>query len=428
MINKKTIVYMIIIAIILIIVVGLILVLNNGYFNIDGKLRINNNQSASKSDLTDIEKYILGADGTGRDLNEICVDSTHFDSETNNWINEWTFINDETTEANEAEEVAFVTNTGYDHNGNPETGYYMERYFYIKYKEDLYRFKTFLNDGTFAKEVTAPISKNEKIKKIEVPKGKHIGEEVLFNGIEYIVLYGEGEKGQGAQLITKYALDNGQSLYNRIYLGNIDPILDDLPEGTIKALEKNKTSGTENEILDVEKAIYSYNNAVETLNETCEKLIKAGMSNEDINKIIDIRSVGSNPNNKNSIIREAGENELFSSTDLGKWPISDEYYEAGIAKGLLENGDINYLEDYDRLVAIGEFSSDNWYWLASRTVSANSHQYLFLVRVVPNNYLPCTSDYLLLERENTILGITRGYYVRPVITLSPNVLNTLIEN
>lgn len=384
--NKRIIIISIMVAIILIIIVGLITTFNKWFLNINTESYTKENQDTAKLQLTDLEKYILGANGTGRNLEEICKDSSHYDSETNNYIIEWNFIDDETTEINEAEKVTHEIHTGYDHYGDSETGYYMERYFYIKYEDNLYRFKTVYNSeitdniylySTTGREVTVPINKNERIKKIEVPEGKHIGEEVTFNGIEYIVLYGEGEKEQGVQLITKNAMDNGDNFYNYIYLGSRDPMLDNLPEGTITALEKNKTIGTENEILDLEKALYSYNHAVSTLNSTCEKIIKTGMNDKDKNKIVNVRSVGSNPNSNDTIIREDGVLQYYSSTDFAQWPINDKYYEAGIVNGKVENRDINYLEDYDRLVAIGKVSANNWYWLASRTISVRSKKYLF---------------------------------------------------
>ena len=162
-------------------------------------------------------------------------------------------------------------------------------------------------------------------------------------------------------------------------LGFEDSILNDLPDGTITKFGKNRDESDTD--LYLEKAVYSYNHAVDTLNTACSELVL-----NDLNKdlIDEIRCVGSNP-----VSPSDPENfTAFTSGFLADNPYKSEYYDAGIGNGIGRPGDENYLSDYDRMVVLGvtqleQNKGDGYgqrYFLASRFINEYSEETLVGIR------------------------------------------------
>ena len=119
----------------------------------------------------------------------------------------------------------------------------------------------------------------------------------------------------------------------------------------------------------LEKAIYSYNKAIETLNKRCEKIYQHPTTGQYLlDLILDVRCVGSNSKFTNKNI---GNTAKCSSTDfnmLGTYPTSSATQIPGQFNGRGYNKDNNSNEDIDRMIALGILNINSGYWLASRNV------------------------------------------------------------
>ena len=136
----------------------------------------NQNQDQLQADMDFLETYILGSEKIGRDRDEILLISN----------NSYSFIDDVTTEnIDESSSLIFKNAAG---DGNLI-------YWYFSYNGRTYRFLD--NNG-----YTEPLSQNEKIKRIDSSSDSNVGTTITIDGINFIVLYGEGEKTSGAQLIA----------------------------------------------------------------------------------------------------------------------------------------------------------------------------------------------------------------------------------
>ena len=150
--------------------------------------------------LSDLEKYILGAGGTGRNIMQILTESMQFQDDS------------ELTPS--VDESSAVTMAGFIPGENENTAY-----MYIRYNSDgnVYRFKMV---GTDPEDMTSystqPISESEKIVTISTTD-TNVGKTATIDGEKYIVLYGAGEKGSNVQLISSNTLEVGN-----VYIGNQD--------------------------------------------------------------------------------------------------------------------------------------------------------------------------------------------------------------
>ena len=105
----------------------------------------------------------------------------------------------------------------------------------------------------------------------------------------------------------------------------------------------------------LEKAIYSYNNAIDRINNYCKDLIKIGN--------LGVRSVGSKPSDpsyKNT--------NPYAIEHLDEWSDQNAWTTYGV---LGEGADSNYNEDYTKMNTLGIKTSGDTkeYWLASRYVN-----------------------------------------------------------
>lgn len=264
-------------------------------------------------DLALLEKYFLGVDGTGRDfVNDI------FDSDNNG------FKQYDQIEEHPEEKIEFFGNAAYD--------------FYIKYNEKVYAVRTIANA-----EETEFMTKSVEYKYTQTGReGQKYAYDIDGDGKEEecTVLYDYGE-GKGIEIVAPTVIGSGLTLgYNDSTINWNDQIV-------IEKADIDKNGTLEN----IEKTIYSYNNAIKTINDYAKDQVK----NENIPKE-NIRSVGSNPTNPYS------ENiDVYTSDNLAKW--NAKY------NGVVKKGDMNYEEDLIRMIYHEVATIRDTYCLTSRFVS-----------------------------------------------------------
>ena len=282
---------------------------------------------------------------------------------------------------------------------------------YLNYKNDgrIYVVKlTYTEQDNPLTYSTVPEEGPNKIKVLE-----NVGKTATINGEKYIVLYDAGEKGENVQLVSAntYEVDN-------VYLGYNDNWIDWTDSAVIAAANIfEDTQSGQSVLTDLEKTIYSYNNAITTLNAKCRSVV--GNTNSDI---LDVRCIGSNPTNKNS------ENTtLYTSTFLQNNPTSGTY-SAGAFNGVGKGDDSNNGEDYIRLLLIGANESQNSqsYWLASRRVYEDSSFVNFYVWLVRSNGYRISFNICYVDRSNAG-SWSNNYGVRPVVYLDSEVLADYLD-
>ena len=257
-----------------------------------------------------LETYILGKEKNGRSLFELYN------------IDEGKFIDDESTTEDESS-IIFVA--------NGPVGEFVK--LYIKYNEKFYKIS--VNASTF---------QTEALEEMQRPSSEEFGKTVKFANQKWIILY---ENENNIEMISENTLGNLKLGYEDSNIKN-----DDLTD-----------INGDGEITNIEKSIYSYNNAIDSLNKECEKAV---LNLEEVEKIedslvISVRSVGSNPNNKDS---EA--TDYFTSDEINE-----------IYNNKLKNYDNNWQSDFERLAMLGALKSDVNYWGASRIIKKYENGFLF---------------------------------------------------
>ncbi len=303
-------------------------------------------------ELTALEKYILGENGEGRDLTEI-FDFDNFTFKDNSLNIELLNI----------VPVSSFGNTEVDN-------------FYIKYEEKAYKFQ--LNYESKDDEETYVTNPREGVKLIYQPQGRE-GQKIKYDGDnngqeeEWTILY---DNGENVEIISMEVMGN-------LSLGSSDE----------KANEAEDLDNDE-KLDNLEKAIYSYNNAITRLNEYCSSLIT------NSNKI-SVRSVGSNPNDPSS-----ENNILYTSENLKN--MADGKYD-----GIGKSGDLNFEQDLVRINYYGIDNIEGDYYLASRAVFDNADDVFFGIRISDG------SDYSLLSVYNTYASCPQtSKSIRPVVKVS----------
>ena len=157
--------------------------------------------------------------------------------------------------------------------------------------------------------------------------------------------------------------------------------------------------------IDYAKAVESYNNAIETLNNEAE-----GYINRDY--AYDARCVGSIP---------AVENGMFTKKDNG----ASNYVKIQFANSNYINSldkDTNYEKDLEQLELAGIKVIENAYWLASRhVIYANSSLYEFYVnRMDSNGKLYYYSLCNVYSRGN-VTGVSQESGFRPCISIKSDI-------
>lgn len=305
--------------IVLIVTIIVILILVAVTINII--MRRSNSTPVESSNLTDLEKYLFGSKGEGRNLLDIIEEDAE-----NYGI---TFVQNP------------EDNTSKIHN-NIKFAYYGDNKteFYIRYGRDVYKFKWDYDDnGTKLDEsddqyLTIPGTLELADKQPENNEGKY----VTYQGTTWIVLSDDSDKSNEIELISANSL------------GNL----------TLGSTEENSSFAN---------ARTSYNNVIETIVNECKT--QTGISSN-------IRSVGGPAVD----LKTMNDTIVFSklTTFTPKKNVTFEDYE-GSTNGLKE-GDTNYKEDYEQMKKVGILASDNStdYWLASRYIDERESFIYFEIR------------------------------------------------
>ena len=301
---------------------------NNYHLDKNGNITEGNGQDANvpTEDLEYLRKELLGEDGKGKVVTEIADTSG-----CNSWLMLIKFNNSEIKQQGETftnEDEVLCT--------------------YVSYKNSLYILK--FNDDSNTSAVTTDLEYLYRAKG-NGNEGKKV--EYSYDGTdenkkEWTVLY-----------------DNGDTL----------EIISPETIGTLKLGAEDEEAQGSNAW---EKAVYSYNHAIERLNNYASSLVT------NTNKV-SVRNIGSNPSNPNY-----RNTTKYTSETIENWNcvIYREYnsstgkYEGGTpvtVKGVAEVGENNYEQDLMQMSALGIKPAKNYYWFASRYVSANSNNVSFCV-------------------------------------------------
>ena len=155
-----------------------------------------------------------------------------------------------------------------------------------------------------------------------------------------------------------------------------------------------------------EKAKYSYNNAIKTLNDKAEEY-----RNPKLTAVGKARCIGSVPDNP-----YAEASDYFTSS----------YSYMSSYNGIFKKEDNNYNEDWNQLEtinarAITDTSKSSYYWLSSRNVGSNSSNSSFYVRNA-SSYGSLYDDNLCnVDSYGSTGGSSRSNGFRPVFHLKSNV-------
>ena len=256
--------------------------------------------------------------------------------------------------------------------------------FYLKYNNKVYRTQLDMQDDGSNYEVwiTKSVAKVYDIPaSVETIKYSYDG--TKENEKDWIVLY-KDETAKTAEILSPEAI-------GKLKLGK----------------EDTEAQGSN----DWEKAVYSYNHAIERLNNYASSLVT------NPNKI-SVRSVGSNPSNPNY-----RNTTKYTSETIKNWNCSLGS-NAGATKvtvnGIAQVGENNLEQDFVRMKALGVASTGSEYWLASRFVSADSDNVNFDVGTVNSDGSFCGD---ILFDANSGGNANTGSYecaVRPVVKISLN--------
>jgi len=293
--------------------------------------------------------------------------------------------------------------------------------FYIEYEGAKYKFKTNI-DEEWEPTNTIPSYGVVRIDQwnSESRVGKYVEDE---NGDTWRIIYDDDT--HGLQMISANTFQYNSSNFG---LGYNDTLITDwnvldttTPEFRLADLNKD---GKLEDNRDLERAIYSYNQGVETLNTACENLFKEN-GNYTRTYIQDVRCVGSNPvlTNKNSENTETCTSANF--TLLETLPKNNANQAAGLCDGVGYRTDNNFDSDFDRMVALGINGLDKDYWLASRVVCFGSDYMDFGMRCVVSDgdYLDnyCDYGYLWIVGDDVADGNNDNNSLRPVVSLNSNI-------
>ncbi len=297
--------------------------------------------------LSLLEKYFLGVDGAGRNFMGDIMDTSNMTFKTYDQIEEHPeegleFLNMGAVDAIKEGDKDYAIYDFYVKYGN--AGYSVRSYADISMSEPIF----------ITKSVTKTYEEKE-----ESREGDKINIDINGDG-EY------SENETGWTIIYDYGNGTVEAVAPTVVgadleLGYGDTTINWEDEAVIAAADRDGDSTLSN----LEKSIYSYNNAVKTINDyTKEQVTNSNIPKENI------RSVGSNPDNPYS------ENTTpYTSTNLASWAYG-KYNEVGYSP------DGNYEQDLIRMSYHGVAGADNSYWLASRFVIAGPGRVDFDVRSV----------------------------------------------
>lgn len=306
-----------------------------------GSSNNNNNTGNTDTEVPDkLKKYVLGAQETGRPIYEIFA-SDAFKAGTE-------------ADIADANTTVLYMNQMYDSN-YLDTDY--TYYLYVKYQDIGYRISVTKNAST------SNAAKTTGLEVVYVPNGmegqiKKYSVDGTETPTDWLVLYDNGNTVD----ITPITL--GTSNDWKYTLGKTDPAaVAALPFGT-----------------DLEKAQWSHEHMVESLNAKCEALV----TNPSKQKV---RSIGTQFDIQDTTAR-------YSSTFLANNPVDHKTQNAGDFNEVGLTGDMNGEQDVVRMSFFspgdsyqkyGYANVGNVYWLASRFVWGNSYNADFNARLVDSS-------------------------------------------
>ena len=257
---------------------------------------------------------------------------------------------------------------------------------YLKYNNKVYRIQSDMQGegSNYEAWITKSVTKLYDIpENAETIKYSYDG--TKENEKDWIVLY-KDETARTAEILSPEAIGN-------LELGSKD----------------TEAQGSN----DWEKAVYSYNHAIERLNNYASSIVT------NPNKI-SVRSVGSNPSNPNyrnttKYTSETIENwncSLGSGSNVGTTKVT--------ANGIAEKGDNNYETDLIMMKVLGVSVTKKFYWLASRYVSLDSSEVRFGVSNVSIGGSIMGSDLFYANSNGEADTSSNACAVRPVVKISLN--------
>ena len=265
---------------------------------------------------------------------------------------------------------------------------------YFKYKDEIYKFKT--NMDTFVTDVNYGV-----ISIYKEEESSRVGQYVKYDNKLWRILYDDDING--LQMVSEESLKyNGEDFL----LGATDSLVLNWNE-LIEVADLND----DGDLNDLEKCVYSYNNAIITLNTACENIVTPSSN------ILDIRCVGSNPTNKN-----AENADMYTSEKLRILPMDNPTYPAGILDRILKSADTNYISDYERMLALEIHKGD--YWLASRDIEErNDGVGMYIKYVSEEGYAQNEYGTIIIYANKHLQcgGNAGGPGLRPVITLKSDI-------
>ncbi len=310
------------------------------------------NITLADEDLLSLIRYFLGDNFEGKNIYSL-TEGGYLDETT-------IFKDDKLTIPNASSDLRYLTII------EPNDGI-TEFYVYLGYKSKVYKLST---GYEWEETLTA-----QKVEFVYEPHGRE----------GKLAKYDSNDDGTQEEWMILY--DNGNDV-------EIIPINSMGEKVTIGKDDEEAQGNT-----DLDRSIYSYNNAIKKLNEYCASLITN-------NNKISVRSVGSNPNNPSS------ENSaLYKSDKLAQW------YE-GRYNGVVKGADKNYEQDYVRMSYWGVAKNGQEYFLASRgNIEYDDHVNFFLWISYDGAYDFGDVVYISSRYQNRGGSFSRN--VRPVVKVSP---------
>ena len=299
------------------------------------------------SNYTILEKYMFGEHGQGRFYMFL------YDVDSQVFINNSTIPN------------ASTALTESEMGGNK---------LYFRYEDELY--KVAVKEDTYSIDVDYGV-----IKVDDIEEGTDIGKKVQYDNKMWTILYDDDING--LQMICDEPTSYGRIRVNNIWVDNA---------------EEEKITG---------KSLYNgyiYNTALQILNLSCEKKVPKNSN------IMDVRSVGSNPTNKNLDNNRRYTSKLLETLLDGK------------ANGKLKTSDSNLDFDFERMKQLGILNIGEEYWLASRIIQEMSDKSVYCGVRTYKNYESSVTVCYISENGANSPGAGGDKYLRPVIKLDPSVV------
>lgn len=226
----------------------------------------------------------------------------------------------------------------------------------------------------------------------EIELEGRVGKKVRYDDKMWTILYDDTE--YGLQMIS----DNGLTYNgNTFTLGRNDALID------WEKVEDEANLDGKHGLTDFEKTVYSYNNAITTLNTACENIVATN------DNITSVRCVGSNPNNKDSENKNYYESEELENMTIDNIK--------GLANGVYKDEDSNCDYDWEKIAMLGLFANNEYYWLASRCGTGDFSMHIGYFMINSNTHLMRISSY----DSDGFYCYDMSHYLRPVVTLNRNI-------